>query len=128
MSKKRPGREASGSFDRVVGLLVGEIEFLPCKRGEIYQTDEGCGLLWVPEQAEEIKDLAVQVIVNFDPHTGLAQQDAGGAAEDFNVGFMLGEMTNDPRRDAPFSAVIAQRWAGADGEWQIGGHLRFGSG
>ena len=72
------------------------------------QLDESFGLARVPQHAEEIGDVVVQVIVDLGICPRLLQQHASRAAEWLDVAAVRGEVLKHPGRQPELGAVIAQ--------------------
>lgn len=81
--------------------------FLPAVGGKLYRPPQF--LRAVPEDSEEIDDVAVEVVDRFDPARVLVEEHGGAAGEGFQVAELfipIREVLDYPLRYAPLGARV----------------------
>src|SRR3990167_4422488 len=112
-SHLRPDDEAAGAFN---GLVCG----LPCqlKLGagvwrKVQQLDQTLTAGFALQDAEQVDDIAVQIVVDLGIGARLLDQHAGSAAEWFDVALVWREVIVNPGGQTKFSTVVAN-YGGCD--------------
>ena len=99
---------AAGVLDGIGGPFAARDGFGAGVRCEQELGHEFCRV--IAGHAEEVDDPLVEIVVDLDFGGVFAEQDASPAHEWFAVGAMSREVADDPGRQPPFRAVVAEWW------------------